>query len=87
MEQGPYTTLFLSSINIIETDILKILKSLDSNKAHGHNDISIRMLKLYQKSISKPLKPVLKIALELDYFLTHGKRQTLEKSKKQFTKK
>ena len=49
-------TSFLSSVDIKELDILNILKSLDVNKAHGHDDISVRMLKLFQKSILNPLK-------------------------------
>ena len=42
MDQAPYMTLLLSSVDIKEFDILNILKSLDANKAHGHDDISIR---------------------------------------------
>ena len=30
----------LSSINLNTVDILKIIKSLNVNKAHGHDDIS-----------------------------------------------
>ena len=56
MDRAPYTTLLLSSVEIKESDILNILKSLDANKANGHGDISIRMLKLSQRSILKPLK-------------------------------
>ena len=62
MDQAPYTTSLLSSVDIKESDILNILKSLDANKAHGHNNMSIRMLKLSQKSILKPLNLFLKIA-------------------------
>ena len=32
-------------------DILKIINNLDSNKAHGHDEISIRMLKLCGSSV------------------------------------
>ena len=56
MDQALYTTSFLRSFDIKESDILNILKSLDVNKAHGHDDISIRMLNLSQKSILKPLR-------------------------------
>ena len=56
MDQAPYTTSLLSSVYIKELDILNILKSVDPNKAHGHDDISITMLKLSQKSILKLLK-------------------------------
>ena len=55
MDQAPYATSLLSSVDIKESDILNILKSLDANKAQGHNDISIRMLKKSQKSLLKPL--------------------------------
>ena len=34
----------LSNINFTDNDIGKIIKGLDSNKAHGHDMISIRML-------------------------------------------
>ena len=49
MDQAPCTTSFLSSVDIKKSDILNILKSLDANKAYGHDDISTRMLKLSQK--------------------------------------
>ena len=50
------TKSFISSVNIKESEILNILKSLDARKANGHGDISIRVLQLSHKSISKPLK-------------------------------
>ena len=34
------------SINFNNVDILKIIKSLNVNKVHGHDDISVRMIKL-----------------------------------------
>ena len=49
-------TSLLSTLNINESDILGILKSLDVKKFHGHDDTSIRMLDLSHKSILKPLK-------------------------------
>ena len=33
----------------------KILRSLDINKAHGHDDISVRMVKICDDTIQKPL--------------------------------
>ena len=32
-------------------EILKIIRSLDVNKPHGHDDISIRMIKMRDKSL------------------------------------
>ena len=33
----------------------KIIKAPDINKTHGHHEVSIRMLKLFDKSIIKSL--------------------------------
>ena len=44
----------LSNITFTDNDIWKIIKCLDPNKAHGHDMISIRMLKLCRGSIYKP---------------------------------
>ena len=40
--------------------LLKLLRNLDSNKAHGHCNISIRMLKICGDIISKPLELIFK---------------------------
>ena len=49
------TTERILSFSIFKDEITKIIKSLGPNKAHGHDGISIRMLKLCTSSISKPL--------------------------------
>ena len=46
----------LESITISESDILKTIRSLDINKAHSHDDISVRMLKIYDDAIVESLK-------------------------------
>ena len=74
MHQAPYTTPLLSSVDIKESDILNILKSLDTNKAHGHDDLSIRMLKLFQKSILKPLKIIFENCLRTRLFPDQWKK-------------
>ena len=45
----------LNTLNFSYNDIEKIIQNLDSNKAHGHNKISIHMIKICGKSICKPL--------------------------------
>ena len=46
----------LSSISFNEDKILKIVRALNINKAHGHDGISIRMIKICDKSLLiKPL--------------------------------
>ena len=44
-----------SSLHFGDKDIIKMIRSLDINKAHVHDDISIRMLKICDLAIKKPL--------------------------------
>ena len=68
MNQASYTTSVLSSVDIKEAGILNILKSLDAIKAHGHDDILVRMLRLSQKSILKLLKLIFENCLRTRLF-------------------
>ena len=43
-----------STISFKDEDVLKITKSLNINKAHGHNDISIRLLQICGAAVVKP---------------------------------
>ena len=54
----------LSTIPFTKDDIAKIIKNLDPNKAHGHDMISIRMLKICSESILKPLQLIFKSCIE-----------------------
>ena len=45
----------LNFINFNEDEILKVIRALNIQKAHGHDDISIRMIKICDKSLLKPL--------------------------------
>ena len=45
----------LYSIDLSNDEILKLIRSLNVHKAHGHDDISIRMKKICDKSLVKPL--------------------------------
>ena len=45
----------LTCINFNEDEILKIIRALNILKVHGHDDISIRMIKICDKSLLKPL--------------------------------
>ena len=58
----------LQSFTIIWGDILITIRSLDINKAHGQDDILVRMLKIFDDAIAEPLKMfenVLKMAIRL----------------------
>ena len=45
----------ISTFVISSDDIVKTIWALDPNMAHGHDEISIRMIKICASSISKPL--------------------------------
>ena len=56
----PTSQMFLTpsrvcTLNFNEAEIIKIIRNLNVYKAHGHDDISIRMIKICDKSMLKPL--------------------------------
>ena len=53
----------LSTVTFSAKDIGKIIQNLDSNKAHGLDNISICMLKICGDSVCVPLKMIFKQAL------------------------
>ena len=58
------TNNLFSTISFTKNDIVKIIKNLNPNKAHGFDMISIRMLKMYGDSILKPSELIFKSCLE-----------------------
>ena len=57
------TNYSLYFVRFFTEDILKIINSLDSSKAHGHDAISIRMLKISDSSVCRPLQIIYKCFL------------------------
>ena len=49
----------LTSFDIKDDDILLIIKNLNVNKAHGWDQLSVRMIKTYGDSITFPLKLII----------------------------
>ena len=70
----PKTEKSLSNITFTEKNIEKVIQSLDSNKSHGHDMISIRMLNICGKSIIKPLLIIYKKCLEKGCFPDEWKK-------------
>ena len=64
----------LTSLDFSEEEILKIIRALNIHKAHGHDDISIRMIKICDKSLLKPLIFLFQNSAKLSYFPDMGKR-------------
>ena len=45
----------LSTFELCTDDIIRIIKLLDSNKAHGHDEISFRFIKVCVSSVESKL--------------------------------
>ena len=58
----------LGSLDFNEGEILKIIRVLNINKARGHDDISIRMIKIYDESLLKPFFILFKNSLKLPFY-------------------
>ena len=64
----------LSTVALSVEAIGKIIQNLDSNKAHGHDNISIRMLKICGDSIYEPLEIIFRQALLTGAFPSEWKK-------------
>ena len=58
----------LSTISFKDEDVLKIIKSLNINKAHFNDDISIRLLEICGAEVVKPLSLIFRIVFSMEYF-------------------
>ena len=76
---------FLSNITFFSDDILKIIQNLDSQKAHGHDRISIQMLKICGPSICKPVGITFKLFLESGIFPLEWKKGNVPSVHKKMT--
>ena len=70
----PHTKTRLRTVRFSENDILKVNRKLDPNKVYGHDKISIRMLKLSNKAICKPLHLIFTSCLETEVFPIYWKK-------------
>ena len=53
-----------NTINLNEDNISSVMRNIDPNKAHGHDQISIRMLQICDKAICKPLHSIFSFCIE-----------------------
>ena len=64
----------LFTISLANDDIAKIIKNFDPNKAHGHDMISIRVLKICGESVLKPLKLIFESCIKSGKFPIEWKK-------------
>ena len=81
----------LTSLDFNEEEILKIIRALNIHKAHGHDDIFIRMIKICDKSFLKPLLLLFQNSTKLSCFSDIWKRYNIipvhKKNDKNYLKK
>ena len=85
-----WTQSSLTSLDFNEEEILKIIRALSIHKAPGHDDISIRMIKICDKLLSKPWILLFQNSAKLSYFPDISKRSNIipvhKKNDKEFVK-
>ena len=64
----------LDTVNFDEAKILAFIRALNINKAHGWDDISIRMIKLCDESLLKPLMNIFQFSLATGKFPNDWKK-------------
>ena len=67
-QDAPVTDTLISDFFISDEKILKIIRSLNSNKAHGWDEISVRMIKLSDAALVIPLKIIFTNCLRCGLF-------------------
>ena len=72
-----YTDNCLFTVSFLLEDVGKIIQNLNPNKAHGHYNISIRMPKICDSTIYKPLEIIFKEALNTGLFPSEWKKGTI----------
>ena len=77
----------MSTFQICSGDTIKIIRSLDLNMAHRHDEISIRMIKICASSISKPLAILFRNCLESECFPKEWKKGNIVPVHKKHDKK
>ena len=80
----------ISTVTFTSDDIASLIQNLEPKKAHGHYMLNIRMLKLWGKSICKPLDLIFQSCIKHGEFPTEWKKANVvpvhKKSDKQILK-
>ena len=58
----------LTSVKFDNNDILKIISSLNVNKAHGDDGISVRMIKMCDESLVQPLSLIFRGCIDIGVY-------------------
>ena len=76
----------IKSFHVTENDVLAIIKTLDPNKAHGCDNISIKIIKICSQSLTLSLKIIFEHSLKKGKFPEIWKKANVVLSIKKKTK-
>ena len=76
----------IQSITFSESDVIKVVTALDINKAHGHDNISVRMIKLCTTSVANPLTLIFQNSMAAGTFAIQWKRANIVPIHKEYDK-
>ena len=60
-----------------KSDVIKLIKAFDMSKAHGHDGISVTMIKIFADSISHPLTLIFQNSLVAGIFANDWKKDNI----------
>ena len=69
----PRTNEYLNTINFTEDDILSVIRKVDPDKPHRHDQISIRILQMWNRAICKSVYLISSSCIESGIFQTEWK--------------
>ena len=72
----------LVSLDFNEGELLQIIRAVNINKVHGHDDISIRMIKICDKSLLKPFIVLFRNSIKSSCYLDIWKKSNIPVHKK-----
>ena len=67
----------IQSMTFSESDVIKIIRTLDVNKAHRHDNVSVRMIKLCINSVVHPFTFIFQNSMAAGTFPTQRKRANI----------
>ena len=67
----------IQSTTFCESDVLKIIRTLDVNKAHGHDNVSVKINTLCTTSVAHSLTLIFQNSMAAGTFATQWKRANI----------
>ena len=67
----------INSVPFSDDLVINVIRNLNVNKAHGHDDISIRMVKMCDESLLRPLSIIFRNSLKSSIYPTTWKKANI----------